>query len=103
MRDDHQASITVSSKRKAGLDVARCQIGKVGQHLRYSHAAPQIIKHIRDRDAGASDAWLAAPDARVDDDALAVVHPPKVWNSARQVKVTVSVQLPRGDGPRPGW
>jgi len=85
---DHQAAITVCGKRKAGLDVARSQIGKVGQHLRDSHAASQIIKHICDRNAGAANAWLAAPNERVDDDALAVVHPSKVWKSTRQVKAT---------------
>src|SRR5438067_1934919 len=74
MRNDIQASVPVCGKSEARLDVVGCEVRKIVEHFRYGHAAAEIIENISDGNARASDARLAAANARINGDALAVVH-----------------------------
>ena len=74
MRNDVQAAVTVCGERKTRLDVVGREIGKVVQYLGNGHATAEVIEHVGHRDACPTDAGLAAADARIDRDALKVVH-----------------------------
>ena len=87
MRKDVQAAITVSGERKAGLNVVEGHVREIVQHLGNGHTAPKIIKNVGYSNARAADAWLTAADARVDGDALAVVHVGSVVFPSIHVKV----------------
>jgi len=64
------ASLTVSGKGEAGLDVLGGEVGKILSHLCYGHVAAQVIKHVGNSNAGAVNARLSAADERINRDAL---------------------------------
>lgn len=86
MRHDVQAAVPVRGERKARLNVVGGEVGKIVQHLGNGHAPAEIIEHIGHGDARAADAGLPAADARINGDALAVVHGGKLGFRAFRVK-----------------
>ncbi len=51
MRDEGQPAVLIGGEGEAGLDIVSAQIGKVIEHLRNAHAAPQIVENVGDSDA----------------------------------------------------
>ena len=98
MRDDVQAAVPVCGERKARLNVVGGEVGEIVQHLGNGHATTEIIEHIGHRDPCATDAGLAAADARVDGDALKVVHHDKV--GFRGFRVNGRAEAPDGQPRR---
>ncbi len=74
MRNDIQTAVTVCGERKARLNVVGGEVRKVIEHLGNGHATTEITENVCHGDARASDTRLAAADAWIDRDALAVVH-----------------------------
>ncbi len=86
MRDDILAAVTVCGEREARLEVVVGEVGKIIEHLGNGHPTAKIIEHIGHGDARAADARFAAADARINGDALAVIHSEKVGFPAFRVK-----------------
>lgn len=57
----------------ARLHVLSGQVGRIGENVRHAHPAGEVVQHIADNEAQASDAGLAAALARLDGDSLAVL------------------------------
>ena len=66
-----KSSFTRSSELEYGLDVIGRQFGKLLEYLFTCHAPGQVLEHVVDGDARASDARLAGANRRIDCD---VVH-----------------------------
>lgn len=74
MRDNVQTAVTVGGERKARLNIVSGEVGEIVKHFGNGHAATEVIENVRHGDARATDAGLAAADARVNRDAFPVVH-----------------------------
>lgn len=74
MRDHVQAAVAIRREGKTRLNVVGREVREIVQHFGNGHAAAQIIEHVGYRDAGSADAGFAAANARIDADALSVVH-----------------------------
>ena len=69
-----QAPVSISGKGKARLDVLRRQIREIVQDGGDGHSAPEVVEDIGDGNACPPNAGLATANARVDGDALSIVH-----------------------------
>ena len=65
--------VTVSGKGQRGVDVLSREVREIGDDLGGTHAGCQPAQNVVDGDPHAADAGLAAPLARLDRDAFAVV------------------------------
>lgn len=71
---DHRTLLARGGESETRLNILRREIRKIVQHLGDAHAAAQITQHIADGDARAFDARLAAANARVNRDAVSIIH-----------------------------
>lgn len=78
MRNDVQATVAVRSEGKTSLNVLSSKVGEISEHFGNCHAPTQVIENVGYRDAGPADARFSAADARIDRDALSVIHATKV-------------------------
>lgn len=74
IRNYRQTPFAIRRKSEARLNVFRRQIREIIQHFRHAHSSAEVIKDICHRDARPPDAGFAAADARVNCDAISVVH-----------------------------
>lgn len=86
MQKHVRPAVAVRNKGKAAADVGGGEVGEVGEQRVHRHAAPEVVEGVQYGDAGATHAGLAAADARVDGDALAVDHDTMPWVASVQAQ-----------------
>ena len=72
--DRNQSPLAIRGEREAGPDVFARQVREVTEEVVLGHAGRQIVEHVGDRDAQATDAGLAAAFSRLDRDPVQVSH-----------------------------
>ena len=65
---------TVGGVRKTGLNVCGGQVRKVPQNLLLRHAGREVLEHIANSHAHASNTWLAATLPRFYGDDVPIIH-----------------------------
>ncbi len=73
-RNAREPPLTVGSKAQAGQDVLVRELRKLGEELRFRHAASEVGKDVADGDACASHCGLAESNIRINDNAFAIVR-----------------------------
>jgi hypothetical protein len=78
MRNEGYTTVLLSSEREACLDIVSHQIGEVIEHLGNAHTAAQVVEDIGDSDASPPNAGFPTPNARINGDALSVIHAERI-------------------------
>src|SRR5450756_1538991 len=74
MRSKGYTPVLLGCERETCLHIISHQIGKVSEHFGNAHTAAQVVKDIGNSDARAPNAGFPTPNARINGDALSVIH-----------------------------